>query len=375
MVARGRSPGFGWKGLLLVAALLVGALALGVKLDLFGLGAQAELRSALSQRGRVAFQPGSELDALVGAALPGTTLVDVSAVAGLVQALQGRDGQAVARALARGDIDALWLAPHVQSAEPARRGGSVREQIERLAHVDGLRGVYVSRRAALYAVDPMGELTELDRKALAGVARGLLAGARIPRLSSFPERLRRVQSVEVMVLLLEGDKARLWRSARGSSLARALVTAATVARQRWGEREQAMGGPLDPLLPRLRVEVASLGDDGTLGERDAAFVDRAFFPEHGVGYEHKGAWRYFLPDATHEKGGGRASVAYRALLQDDGLSEETLERKELRLYRLFTSTLAVSEPEPRAGHDVTAVHSPDELLNPKAAPQPETPPP
>jgi hypothetical protein len=372
MVARERS-GFGWKSVLLVAALLAAALALGVQLDLFGLGAQAELRSALSQRGRVAYVRGSGLDALVGAALPGTTLVEVSTAKGLAGALNGKDGQAVARALRENDLDALWLAPQLRSDAEVHRGGSIREQVERLGHVDGLRGVYISRRAALYAPDPIGELTELDRKALAGVARGLVGGARIPRLSSFPERLRRVQSVEVMVVLLEGDKARLWRSARGSSLARALVTAATVARQRWTEREQAMGAALDPLLPRLRVEVASLGDDGTLGERDSAFVDRVYFPEHGVGYEHKGAWRYFLPDATRDKGKGRASVAYRALLKDDGLSEETLERKELRLYRLFTSTLAVSEPQPKQADDVSAVRTPDEVLSPRAAPQPETP--
>lgn len=356
-----------------MAAALAAALALGVKLDVLGLGAQAELRSALSQRGRVAFERGSELDAWVGAALPGTTLVDVGSVSGLVEALEGHDGRAVARAMTEGDVDALWLAPRLQGGQMKARGAPIGERIARLAHVDGLRGVYISRRAALYAPDPIGELNDLDRKALAGVARGLIGGARIPRLSSFPERLRRVQSVEVMVLLLEGDKPRLWRSARGSSLARALVTAATVARQRWTEREQAMGGEIDTLLPTLRVEVASLGDDGTLGERDPAFIDRAFFPEHGVGYEHKGAWRYFLPDATRSKGKGRASVAYRALLKDDGLSEETLERKELRLYRLFTSTLAASEPADGDADDPTRVRDPDDVLSPRAAPPPERP--
>jgi hypothetical protein len=63
-----------------------------------------------------------------------------------------------------------------------------------------------------------------------------------------------------------------------------------------------MGGPLDVMLPSLRIEIASLGDDGTLGDRDDAFLDRAFFPEHGVGYENKGTWRYFLPEATRDKG-------------------------------------------------------------------------
>ena len=368
-MARARWPSLGWKSVLLIAALLGGAAFAAVKLDAFGLGAQAELQAALSQRGRVAFARASQIDALVDVALAGTELIELDKVAGLSEALSRADGHAVARALQAARVDALWLAPsgkQDESQAAARRGGSVRQQIERLAHVEGLRGVYVSRRAALYAPDPVGELSALDRKALAGVARGLVAGARMPRLSSFPESLRRVQSVEVMVLLLEGDKPRLWRSARGSSLARALVTAATVARQRWIERETAMGSPLDAILPSLRVEVASLGDDGTLGDRDPAFLDRAFFPEHGVGYENKGTWRYFLPDATREKGRGSASAAYRALLEEDGLAEESLARKELRLYRLFTSTLAVSEPAAKEPADVTKIHSPDELLLPPA---------
>ncbi len=347
--------------MLLIAALLGGGFAIAVKVDAFGLGARAAMRTALSQRGRVAFARTSELDDAVAAALPGTQLIDLSTIDGLASALQGRDGRAVARVLAANKIDALWLTPReLEAKKKDVRSSSVRDQIEALAHVDGLRGVYVSRRAVLYARDVIGELSDIDRTALAGVARGMIGGARTPRLSSFPEALRNVQSVEVMVLLIEGEKPRLWRSARGSSLARALVTAAGVARQRWIEREQAMGGPLDVMLPNMRVEVLSLGDDGTLGDRDDAFLDRAFFPEHGVGYENKGAWRYFLPDATRQKGGGKASAAYRALLTEDGLSLETLERKELRLYRLFTSTLAVSEPE--KVDDVSAVKTPDDVL-------------
>lgn len=349
-------------GALAIAALLAGLFALAVKLDVLGLGARAATRDALAQRGRVAFARAGDLEDAVGVALPGTQLVELSAVPGLNEALQGPDGHAVARVLKANKIDSVWLTPSLPAASEAKRGGSVRAQIERLGHVEGMRGVYVSRRAALYAPDPISELSDIDRKALAGVARGMIGGARMPRLSSFPETLRSVQSVEVMVLLVDNDKPRLWRSARGSSLARALVTAAGVARQRWMEREQAMGGPLDALLPSLRVEVASLGDDGTLGDRDDAFLDRVFFPEHGVGYENKGSWRYFLPDATRDKGGGRASVAYRKLLEDDGMSMESLERKELRLYRLFSSTLAVSEPTAKKDTDVTAVTAPDDVL-------------
>lgn len=328
------------------------AIAAVLRFDLLGLFARADLRRALEQRGRVAVVA-DEVDADP----PGTQLVPARSIPALMAALGGQDGEAVAHALGAAGVHALLVDPRAP-----RAGKSIAARIARLEHIDGLRGLYVSRRAALYAADPVGALSAIDREALAGVARGLLAGARLPRLSSFPEALRRVQSVEVMVLLLEGEKPRLWRSARGSSLARALITAATVARQRWIEREQAMGGSLDAMLPSMRVEVGLLGDDGTLGERDDAFLDRAFGPEHGVGYDDKGSWRYLLPDATREKGKGRASVAYRALMADDGLSEASFEREDLRLYRLFVSTLAVSEPAPAKDDGLAPVRGPRDLL-------------
>jgi len=179
---------------------------------------------------------------------------------------------------------------------------------------------------------------------MAMVARRLLEGDRPPRITSFPEPLRRVSHVEVMVLLKQGGRPRLWRSARGSSLGRALVTAATVARERWQERESAMGAPLDEMLPRLSVEVALLLDDGTLGERDAAFVDRVVTAEHGVAYERKGAWRYLLPAATADEGKGHASAAFAALFEDNGLSSDSLGKSDLRPYRLAVATLGESPP-------------------------------
>jgi hypothetical protein len=349
--SRGRFRTWLWLAAVLCA---IGAIAAALRFDVLGLSARADLQRALAQRGRVAvLEDGVQLSA------PGTQLVHARSLPGLLAALEGKQGEAVAQALSKGSLHALWIDPRAAHAP-----GSVAARIARFEHVEGLRGLYVSRRAALYAADPIDALGTLERQALAGVARGLLGGARMPRLSSFPEALRRVQSVEVMVLLLEGDKPRLWRSARGSSLARALLTAASVARQRWIEREQAMGGALDAMLPSLRVEVALLGDDGTVGERDDAFLDRAFGPEHGVGYDDKGSWRYLLPDATRQKGKGRASVAYRALMADDGLSEASFEREDLRLYRLFVSTLATSEPAPAPDDGLAPVRTPNEVLAP-----------
>jgi hypothetical protein len=198
---------------------------------------------------------------------------------------------------------------------------------------------------------------------MAVVARALIGGARPPRVSSFPEPLRRLRPVEVMVLLRDGDRPRLWRSARGNSIASALITAATVARQRWQEREQAMGTPLEQALERLELDVDLLEDDGTIGERSPAFIDRVFFiGVHGVGYERKGAWRYLLPDATREDGKGRPSQAYRKLFSDDGLPPDSFDRHDLRLYRMVVQTIATSSPPQHADDGLDAVKSPDDVL-------------
>ena len=162
-------------------------------------------------------------------------------------------------------------------------------------------------------------------------------------------------------------RARLWQSARGNSIASALLTASIVARQRWQEREQAMGGSLDELLPQMDVEVALLGDDGTVGEDNAAYIDRVFLPTHGVAYERRGAWRYFLPDTTALEGNGSASAAYRKLFVEDGLPAESFSRNEVRLYRLIVQTLAVSKAIPRVDDGLAPVNSPDEIL--KKAPR------
>jgi hypothetical protein len=175
------------------------------------------------------------------------------------------------------------------------------------------------------------------------VARSIVEGARPPRISSFPEPLRRLRNVEVMVLLRERGQARLWRSARGSSLARALVTAAVVARQRWEEREQAMGGPLEEALPNITVEVVRLSEDGTLGARSESFVERVFTPEHGVAYERRGTWHYQLP-GTRPDEPGAAYAAYVELFTDNGLEPEALSRSDVRPYRLVATPLAASDP-------------------------------
>jgi hypothetical protein len=206
--------------------------------------------------------------------------------------------------------------------------------------------VYLTPRAALYAPRTELALSPLLSGALAHVARSVVAGTPVPRVQSFPEPLRRIRNVEVMVLLSDGDRPRLWRSARGSSIARALLTAAVVARQRWMEREAAMGGPLSRVLPTLDVSVHVLDEDGTLGSRAPAFIDAVFGPEHGVAFEHRGNWRYLLPDATRERGQGSAVRAYAALFADADMAPESLDRADVRLYRLVARRVATS-PAPR----------------------------
>lgn len=296
----------------------------------------AELARALTGRGRVLIVAPS--GALLQKQAEGSELIAGSEHPAILGLLARDNPEPLLHALHAQRIDALLLEP------AGLAGASLRARLERYEYVPGLRGLYLARDGALYARDVIHELPEAYRQATAVVARRLLEGARPPNLSSFPEALRRVRPVEVMVMLRRGERARLWRSARGSSIAGALITAATIARQRWQEREQAMGGQLDEQLSKLDVEVALLEEDGTLGERDPAFIDRAFFDGHGVGYERKGAWRYLLPETTRLEGKGSASRAYRKLFVDDGLPVDSFDRHELRLYRLRVQSLAHSPP-------------------------------
>lgn len=312
-----------------------------------------DLHRALTGRGRVGdFTSGPRR----GLRPDGASLITADALPDVAHALAGSDVERLLAALERSRLDALLIEPVVPASTT-----SLRASLGSYRHIEGLRGLYLSREAALYGRDAVQEIAPLHREAVAVVARRLIAGARPPNVSSFPEPLRRVRPVEVMVLLRQRGRARLWRSARGSSIASALITAAVIARQRWQEREQAMGGPLDQWLPRLDVEVALLEEDGTLGERDPAFIDRVFFEGHGVGYERKGAWRYLLPDTTREEGKGQASRAYRKLFVDDGLPADSFERHELRLYRLMVQRVAVSAAT-ATGDALSAVKNPDEVL-------------
>lgn len=296
----------------------------------------AAMDEALRRRGRVALWGEPDLGRLAG---DGTELVSVRDLPALQRALEGTDPAAVGRAMDGAGLAGLLVDTRDAGGEGG--GDDVAARLRRYDHVPGLVGEYLAPAAALYLRrEPVDTPPPLDA-ALAGVARGILEGKRPPKLQSFPGPLRRIRDVEVMVLLRQGARPRLWRSARGSSLARALVTAAVVARDRWQEREGAMGGSLDVVLPELTIEVSLLIDDGTLGDDDPAFLERALAKPHGAGYERKGTWRYLLPERMPSS----AMDAFERLFRENGLSpEQAWGRPDVRLYRLVVHPLARSAP-------------------------------
>lgn len=292
---------------------------------------ETTIEQAIDGRGRIA--------------LVGITAEDVQEAAGeFVQptdairaALDSDDPAELLQALNEDDIQGVALSTTL-GADPEASGLAAR--IARFEHIDGLRGAFLHPGAVLYMQSVVASLGR-DVELAAPIARRLLEGASRPRMSSFPASYRADQSVEVMVLLRDRGRARLWRSARGSSIAAALVTAATVARRRWREREQALGGPLEERLLDLDVEVSLLEEDGTLALTTDAFVERVFGEEHGVAFESTSNWRYLLPDATATKGHGSAVAAYHELFQEDSLPEDSLENPGLRFYRLVVTVLGV----------------------------------
>jgi hypothetical protein len=318
-----------------VLAVVVGPLE--ARLTSLWAGDQEALRAILEGRGKLV---------TVGAAsvpgdLEGARFVDAKEIPELAPALDASDPQRVADALDAADVGGVLIAP-ARAAGPERPSSSatVRRRLERYDYVPGMRGVYLSPAVALYEHHRPLAMKPHLAEALVRVARGILKGMQRPRVSSFPEPLRRIEEVEVMVMLREAGAPRLWRSARGSSVARALLTASVVARERWQERQTAMQGSIDERLSDLTVEVSLLREDGTLASTRAGFLDRAVNGIHAVGYERKGSWRYLLP---HQLAGvSSGAEAFSALLRENGLEPEAMSRPDVRLYRFVVDVLARS---------------------------------
>jgi len=279
----------------------------------------------------------------------GASLASERDVPELSTLLDGHDEAAFTEALTTAGFGAILVDGRERGDESddAQLGPTIRQRLTHYAAFETLACNYLAPTAAIYEPRTGLVIEGALSDALAHVARSLLSGAHSPRVSSFPEPLRRIRNVEVMVMLEDRGHPRLWRSARGSSIGRALLTASVVARQRWSERQSAMGGPIDRVLPSLDVSVYLLDEDGTLGARSPAFIESAFTdlagtPEHGVAFDHRGTWRYLLPDATREQGEGSAVRAYRSLFADSDMAEDSFEHDDVRLYRMLARRLALS---------------------------------
>jgi hypothetical protein len=267
--------------------------------------------------------------------------VKVASLAALSSALAAPEGGALSAALLAHKGSAIAIVPQ-PVLSPTREEGRVAGQLAALRHVPGLRAVLLSPELAIYVPAHELKLTFAEREALAYVARVLFRGAREPNVGSFPPALRRVERVEVLVMLSQRGEPRLWRSARGTSIARALLTATRVARERWREREQAMGGPLSKRLLELDVEVSLLSEDGVLLRPQQSFVERAITPAHGLGFDYRTAWHYLLPrDVQKRKGGPFAALS--ALITEQGLPLSILAESDTRLYRFVPVPLGVSK--------------------------------
>lgn len=281
------------------------------------------------------YEPGSELSC------PGVARESIAGP--LLASLRGQDTNALRAALAARKASALAIERSKPGATREQTKEKTAEsQLARLAFVSGFRAIALSSKLALYAPEREPELSAREREGLAYVARGLLRGAREPNLNSFPPALRRVERVEVMVLLREHGSARLWRSARGTSLARALLTATRVARDRWRERESAMGGPLNERLLDLDVEVSLLSEDGVIVSPTQPLIDAAISPEHGIGFEYKSGWHYLLPEDVKRRGNGSPYRALLSLMSEQGVPASGLSSGVLRVYRFVTLTLGTS---------------------------------
>jgi len=257
----------------------------------------------------------------------------------VTEALRGIDPARLRATLRAAGFDGLWVGVSLEARPESER--TLADRFRSGDIVRGFRGQVLTLDGLLYVVDDTQWPVAVSGRVLAPVARRILQGSQPPPLDAFPEAITRPQAVEVLVLLTGPRGPRLWRSARAQSIAEGLITAALAARRRWEERTETMGGPLAERLDQLDVEVALLFDDGTFDTTAVSLIDALVKPEHGVAYEQPTRWRYLLPWATHAA--DSPTDAYRRLFRENGLSEDSFGRRDLRLYRLRVQTISVDQ--------------------------------
>lgn len=268
--------------------------------------------------------------------LKGIETVAVEDAQSIDAALGASDASALIAALGQQQIGAVLIG-HMTHKVPSE---SIASALIKRSSIPGLRGLYLSPEMAAYGPAEPVRFDPTVSAALAHVARSILGGAKPPRVESFPPDARAAHNVEVMVMLRADKTPRLWRSARAGSVAQGLVTAASVARQRWAERASVMGGDIDRALLALSVEVSLLVDDGTIARPTEAFVNRVVSDDQGVGFEDKGEWRYSLPEPNEQA--MKPYAALLDLLRMNGKNEDYLREDGVRVYRFNVERVAVS---------------------------------
>lgn len=260
----------------------------------------------------------------------------IAATASVRVALAGTTPEDLVRALRGARASSLMVA-----LDPRASGSTLASRMARAEVIDGLRTRVLAEGVALIEPYVAPQVSMRDATAIARVAREVLGGTPSPTINQFPASLRAPSPVEVMVLLRDRGAPRFWRSARGGSIASALLLALSVVESRWAERASVMRGPLRAQLPSLDVEVWLLREDGTYSDRSRGLIDATLGPLHGVGYEETNlSWQYILPELL---GRTRGIAAMNRLFTDNALGDGALDRADLRLYRLVATRIAVSE--------------------------------
>lgn len=255
------------------------------------------------------------------------------------EAADGTDPDRLRAAMREAGLRGLWVA--AAPAAPAEPELPLVERFSAGGIIRGFRGKVLTAEGFLYLIDETDWPPALSDRVLARVARRILEGSEPPPLEAFPEALGAPQPVEVLVMLTGARGPRLWRSARAPSIADGVVTASLAARKRWEERAETMGGSLDERLDQLDVHVALLFDDGTFEPSAVPLIDALVKPGHGVAYEQPARWRYLLPKATHNA--ESPTDAFRWLFRDNGMPEDSFDRRDLRLYRFRMETVSVDQ--------------------------------
>lgn len=299
-------------------------------------GRYDRLVEQLRDRGTVAVLGGTPL----GMPSIETSLVDARRVAGLGEALDGIDGNAVGTAMSRAHLDGLLV--RTDGAVNAR-AGSVAARLAAMRPVSGLSATFLDETTALYERDEPVAVSAEDARRLVAVARLVLSGAAAPSERIFPENLRRAHPVEVGVVVRDGNSPLIWRSKRGGSVARALLDGTFSLINRWSTPLQDRYGRLRDALLTRRISVVVFHDKGVLGSRTPAFLRRAAGPGWSVGYERMASWEYVLPPAPGVAATD-PSEALRTLARERAVPAPGYLRPDVMVYRFRAVQLIEREP-------------------------------